>query len=105
VLVRHEIAADRLAAFIFGGNAIFTLQNEDTGVHHTYRLQASDKKTFKASVLAGLDNESNYVLVGVFSLDPPSYRHVSKECPRDHRSVNGVLWLLRDRPRSKPRGF
>lgn len=56
-------------SFVFGGNAIFTLESGVTGNHFTYRVRkAKDRKgLYFVSVLAGRDNEEDYVYVGILT--------------------------------------
>lgn len=64
-----EINAIR--AFIAGGNAKFTLVSQRTGARYTYKVaRAKDTGTvFFVSVLAGPDNEADYVYAGIIPAD------------------------------------
>lgn len=53
-----------ILAFVLAGNSTFTLQGRTT--RYTYRVRKSgDGKVSFVSVLAGPDNESDYVYVGI----------------------------------------
>lgn len=54
-------------AFILAGNSKFTLVSERTGTRYTYRLrQAEDNPDlYFLSLLAGPDNENDYVYIGL----------------------------------------
>ena len=55
------------AAFVFAGNAIFTLTSGATGASLTFRLKAVDARpgAFFASLLTGPDNLSDYTYIGM----------------------------------------
>ncbi len=57
------------AAFVFGGNSIFTLESAKTGNRFTYRVKkAEDRKgLYFVSVLKGRDNETDYAYVGILT--------------------------------------
>lgn len=58
-------AAVDAVKFMFGGNAIFTLQSAVSGTRFTFRVQKSDDgKMHFVKVLTGSDNETDYEYFG-----------------------------------------
>jgi|688.fasta_scaffold00779_22 hypothetical protein len=56
------------ASFIFAGNATVTVVSKKTQARYTYRVRkAKDGDTFFASLLAGPNNEVDYVYLGLAS--------------------------------------
>lgn len=57
--------------FIFAGNAIVTLESENTNNHFTYKIKKSktDDNLFFVNLLHGPDNENDYSYVGCYYLD------------------------------------
>ena len=61
------IGRNAVEQFIFGGKATFTVESVKTENAFTYRVDASDTPgLFFVKLLAGPDNESNYVYLGTF---------------------------------------
>jgi hypothetical protein len=103
------LAGSALGAFLFGGDAIFTLFNPATGVRYTYRVQQKaytrvgrDGKDVKGScywilLLTGPQNTTDYTYLGslrdesvrTFALSPKA-RIERADLP----SVAAVSWLL-----------
>lgn len=53
-------------AFIFGGNARFTLVSKTTGTRYTYRVRAAkDKRVSFVRLLTGTDNDNHYTYLGI----------------------------------------
>ena len=58
--------AEQFSTFLKGGRAVFTLESLKTGAHYTYRVnQKDDASPFFVGLLAGPDNTSDYVYVGL----------------------------------------
>lgn len=76
---RPFTTAEAARAFILAGNARVTLVSVKTGTRYTYRVrQADEKPLWFVSLLAGSDNESDYVYLGIirdgaFSLTKKSH--------------------------------
>jgi Family of unknown function (DUF6011) len=69
--ISKKLNKERFLEFIFGGKAIVTFKNRETGNRYTYRISASkDSKIFFVGVLYGADNESAYAYLGI--VDPIS---------------------------------
>ena len=53
---------------IIAGNSIFTVSNEETGNHFTFKVKkVEDKELYFVSVLNGPDNYSDYMYMGIIS--------------------------------------
>ena len=57
--------------FVFAGNAIITLESENTKNHFTYKIKQSktDENLFLINLLHGPDNEADYSYIGCYYLD------------------------------------
>ena len=82
--------------FILAGNALFTVENAETGNRFTFKVrQPDDDKPHFVSVLTGADNECSYSFLGTV-FDGNRFRH-----GRDSRiapmapSARAFEWLLR----------
>lgn len=51
--------------FFFGGNATFTIKSEKSGDHRTFKFRQPEDKPMFAMLLAGPNNETDYVYVGI----------------------------------------
>ena len=89
--------------FILAGNALFTVQNTDTGNRFTFKVRKpDDTKPHFVSVLTGSDNESGYSFLGTV-FDPRHYRHgrrsrISEDAP----SARAFDWLFRQLSKGRP---
>jgi hypothetical protein len=89
--------------FILAGNALFTVQNTDTGNRFTFKVRKpDDTKPHFVSVLTGSDNESSYSFLGTV-FDPCHYRHgrrsrISEDAP----SARAFDWLFRQLSNGRP---
>ena len=89
--------------FILAGNALFTVQNTDTGNRFTFKVRKpDDTKPHFVSVLTGSDNESSYSFLGTV-FDPHHYRHgrrsrISEDAP----SARAFDWLFRQLSTGRP---
>lgn len=83
--------------FLFGGKAIATVVNDDSGQRFTYRLtQCEDKPelTF-VGVLTGSNNTSDYTYIGTI-WNGGSFKHGRKSrISADATSVKAFAWVLR----------
>lgn len=61
----------QIKPFILGGKAIFTIKNEVSGGHMTFKVSlpkgADESAPYFASVLNGSDNYTNYAYMGILS--------------------------------------
>ena len=57
--------------FAFAGNAVITLESENTNNHFTYKIRRSknDKNLFFVNLLRGPDNIADYTYIGCFYKD------------------------------------
>ncbi len=81
-LVRNELTTTR-KAFILGGKATFTVENEATGKRFTFKVTAkkNDNGTvgiYFVKVLTGSDNENSYTYLGTISARTETYDLGSK---------------------------
>lgn len=89
-------AAPEAVRFMFGGNAIFTLQSNATGKRYTYRVRKAEKvEMFFVSVLTGSDNEGDYeyfgfIRNGAFNLGKADKVRVTANAP----SVHAFRWAF-----------
>ena len=87
--------------FFRGGNATFTVSNP-TGEHYTFKIRRpkaekpEDQPPFFVSLLAGPDNEGDYVYIGIFNPDTADVRLTRKSRMKDESiPVKVVRWALR----------
>jgi hypothetical protein len=91
---------ENFVRFVLAGNAIFTIQNRETGNRFTYKIKVSDNNPhfFFVSVLNGPDNWTNYAYIGVISKKPGhtigmfEYGAKSK-IGEQSQSVKSFLWF------------
>jgi hypothetical protein len=83
-------------SFILAGNAVFTVENRQTGNRFTFKVRkpAEDKPHF-VSVLTGPDNEADYSFLGTI-FDGLRFRHgrrsrIAPTAP----SARAFDWLIR----------
>lgn len=78
---------DGVREFVYAGNAIITLESENTKNHFTYKIKQSKDKDnlYFINLLRGQDNENDYTYIGCVYSDNdyfnPSNRY--KEIPKD----------------------
>ena len=84
-----------LVEFALAGKATFTVMNDKTGKHLTFKIKACKKtpEIHFVSVLTGSDNTSNYSYLGtIFSHD--RYKHGSKSyINKEAQSNRAFEWL------------
>jgi hypothetical protein len=79
---------DDVAAFIYAGNATFTLRSERTGSRFTYRVRKSkDGRVHFVSLMTGSDNESDFEYLG--TIRDRTYSHGRKS--RIAESAQGAM--------------
>jgi hypothetical protein len=115
---RHALSTlARVAEFVFAGEAIFTLENAETGKRFTYRVTQAKARPqdagrvlpFFVSVLTGSNNEGDYSYLGCLWGDGTEweglgsqttntlrYAHGAKSrISADAPSAMGIAWLAR----------
>jgi hypothetical protein len=91
---------EKIRAFIFGGNSIFTLANKEKGTHCTYKVTCKKepgRTVYFVSVLSGPDNTSDYSYIGYCTSDKAQKiwtKRDAKQYTDNAPSVIGFNWLL-----------
>ena len=85
--------------FMFGGKAIFTIANPNTGTRFTYKIHAKEidetRTLHFVSVLTGPDNTADYTYLGTI-FDAQTYRHGRKSrIGEDAPSAKAFAWFFR----------
>lgn len=89
-----------IRAFIFAGNATFTLRSRKTGERFTYQFsKVPEKEGWWVRVLTGPDNESDYSFMGtIWGDQDPNLATVlpsrKSEITPDAASWRGLVWFL-----------
>lgn len=99
--------ADAMEAFIFAGNATFTVVSKKSGVRFTFKVKRAQKRgpddneltlPWFVALLNGPDNENDYQFLGTVFVRPGrrEYLHgrrssISAEAP----SATAIAWFLR----------
>lgn len=89
---------EQTQAFIFAGNARFTIRSKTTGVRFTYRVRAKDTDDGRTlhfvSVLTGSDNDNDFTFLGTI-FDCQTYRHGRKSrIGSDAPSAKAFEWAF-----------
>lgn len=97
---RAPLAPGYRKAYIFGGDAVLTLVNPQTGSRFTYRVRGKDADTggrlFFVQVLVGPNNREDYQFLGTV-FPNGEYRHGRKSPLReDAPSARAWAWLMRN---------
>lgn len=91
---------EKIRAFIFGGNSIFTLANKEKGTHCTYKVTCKKepgRTVYFVQVLSGPDNTSDYSYIGYCTSDKAQKIWTKKDATQytdNAPSVIGFNWLL-----------
>lgn len=87
--------------FFLGGKAIFTVQNNDTGEHRTYRIKASKPNdrypnpAYFVGLLSGPDNTSSYQYLGMVDPQNGNVRLTAKSrMTEESAAVKGIRYVL-----------
>ena len=90
-----ENAQDALA-FIFAGNAVFTLTSTKTDKHFTYKMRQGNDDTAPhfLSVLSGPDNWANYQYIGFVPFKAPATLVAGRNGKPDALSYKVFRWAL-----------
>lgn len=71
-----QVTPANLNAFVFAGNAVFTVRSAKTETRFTFLVEGSeDRKAFFVSVLNGSDNTSDFGFIGTLFPDNRVFRH------------------------------
>jgi len=83
-----------VSAFIWAGNATFTLLSRKTGTRYTYRIRRKkDAALYFVSLLRGPNNEDDYAYMGV--VDQAGFRATNKSrISADAPSHKTFRWFL-----------
>ena len=93
---------DRIAAFLWAGNATFTLVSLKTGARFTYRLRVKkedveaklEDMTFFLSLLRGPDNTSDYAYMGVVRKPGKFFLTSASRMNREAPAVQAFIWFI-----------
>ena len=90
------IAQGKEKAFVFGGNATFTLQSGITGKHYTYKVKKAKDRNglYFASLMTGRDNVSDYTYMGILTTDGLILTNASK-CTKKSIPVVALDFFMR----------
>jgi Family of unknown function (DUF6011) len=93
--ITFSSAADALR-FVRSGRAVFTVRSRKTGDHRTYRVFRKDADgPFFAGLLAGPDNTSDYVYLGVLADDGAVRLTVKSKMKCDSVPVRALAYVAR----------
>ena len=94
---------DTVRAFLFAGNARFTLRSLKTGMRYTYRVAVNKKDladsakaadpAYFVSLLRGADNERDYKYIGCLH-GTRFFITTASRLPRTSPSVVALVWFL-----------
>lgn len=94
-LEASKLPSSKLAAFMFAGNATFTVRSEKTGTRFTFKVrQPKPDSPHFVSVLTGTDNEGDFSFLGsVFNYE--NYCH-GKRSPISPESLSAkaAQWVV-----------
>lgn len=84
----------QVLAFIFAGNATFTLRSLRTGSRYTYKIQKNDRaNNFFVKVLTGPDNTSDFTYIGMV-IDGQFKSTAKSKLRRGALPVDAFVWAL-----------
>lgn len=71
----ERLSENTVKDFIFGGNALITLESQDTGCHLTYKMLRSKNNAnlYFVKSLRGADNTKDYVYIGCYFADTKTF--------------------------------
>lgn len=104
----HKILAlENIRKFVFGGNATFTVQNNNTGRRLTYKVSTlkGEKRgeVWFVNVLSGPNNEEDFSFVGIVNKQQNLFRLTAKSRVKaDSTSFQGFNWLFSQILNNKP---
>jgi len=83
-----------IKAFMFAGNARFTIESVNTGKRFTFKIRRKDQdKPAFVSVLTGPDNESSYTFLGTV-FDDGTFRHGRRSIiSAEASSAKAFVWF------------
>lgn len=81
--------------YMFAGNATLTVVSKKTNARYTYRVRKAESgDVFFASLLAGPDNESDYIYLGLATEDGLRLTAKSR-MTKDSLPVKALDWVIR----------
>lgn len=87
--------------FFLGGKATFTVQNNETGVHHTYKIRKPEptprfpNPAWFVKVMTGNDNESHYSYVGRLETQTGAVAMTrASKFADDSNTVKAARWVM-----------
>lgn len=87
--------------FFLGGKATFTVQNNETGKHKTYKIRKSKPNplyptpAWFVQVMTGSDNENHYSYVGVLNPDTGAIKLTkASRFAEDSDTVKAARWVM-----------
>lgn len=100
--MRGELAPGLRAAYVYAGNAIFTIRSKKTNARYTFKVvpsvytsQQHDTSHF-VRLLCGPDNESDYRYMGLI-LDKKTFKTTAKSAVKiDAPSAVAFAWFARN---------
>jgi len=89
---------ENIKDFVFGGNALFTIKNEESGNRFTYKVRKpkddKESKVAFVSVLSGSDNYSNYSYLGTVWEGTSFYHGKKSKVAKDAQSAQVFKWAF-----------
>lgn len=100
-IVRKSITPDQFRNFIFGGRAVFTLENSSTGNYITFRIKAVKKQgkvvpneyTVESKVLG--DASSGYSFMGFLNLNRRTFKEWGST-PKGSIAYKTFYWMMKN---------
>ncbi len=87
--------------FVLGGHAVFTVQNDTTGEHRTYKVKVSKPNprfpnpAYFVGLLSGPDNVNSYQYIGMLNADNGAVTLTrNSRMTDDCKAVKGIRWTL-----------
>jgi len=87
--------------FFLGGKATFTVQNNETGIHRTYKIRKPEptpqypKPAWFVKVMHGSDNENHYAYVGMLDPQTGAVRLTQRsKFAEDSGTVTAARWVM-----------
>jgi hypothetical protein len=81
--------------FVFGGKCTFTVSSESTGKHFTFKVtHAKDGALSFVNVLAGSDNEGDFIFIGVIRDNSKDRIFAGKKGNANAPSFKALDWVL-----------
>jgi len=91
-----QLTSENVSAFLFAGNATFTLVSKKTGKRFTYKLKRTpfNLTKFYLSVLTGPENSSDFEYLGLVNLlycyQPGNSSRITRQAPSNY----AIIWFM-----------